>query len=230
MKDLYLDKNAKHVLISLSGGADSSIIYYNIANFYKNYDTKVHVFTYYGPLKPFIDFNAKRIIDRVTELTGFVPFKHHSFRDPTLTKGERYTEGQEYYKRRIFHEYPIEIHYSGITLNAPDQHFLDYHKTVKDPEQLKMLEHWFDNRPQDRSAPSMPVRRAGKLIVNFPFSNKDKHGVYQAYVDSNILEELYPYTFSCESKFLKKGMVYKNNHCGVCYWCQERLIAFGELK
>lgn len=57
-----------------------------------------------------------------------------------------------------------------------------------------------------------------------PFANIDKKGIQFLYKKFLRLEDLYPLTRSCESLTLMSG------HCGECWWCEERLWAFGSYE
>lgn len=57
-----------------------------------------------------------------------------------------------------------------------------------------------------------------------PFANKDKKELAELYKQYNLLETLFPLTRSC--------IAVTNNfesHCGECWWCKERMWAFGKL-
>lgn len=54
-----------------------------------------------------------------------------------------------------------------------------------------------------------------------PFHRIDKKVIAGMYEELNLLETLFPLTRSCENNNLLEG------HCGECWWCEERLWAFG---
>ena len=57
-----------------------------------------------------------------------------------------------------------------------------------------------------------------------PIINNDKRDVAKLYRSLNIERELFPYTRSCEDDKHIDG------HCGVCWWCKERIWGFGYLE
>ena len=63
--------------------------------------------------------------------------------------------------------------------------------------------------------------RDGRIYM--PFANIDKKGIAKLYKDLEV-EDLYSVTRSCESLTLIGG------HCGQCWWCKERIWAFGKLE
>jgi 7-cyano-7-deazaguanine synthase in queuosine biosynthesis len=76
-----------------------------------------------------------------------------------------------------------------------------------------------------RRAPNTikPMFSCQNKIYN-PFSNIDKKDIKNLYHDLGLLETLFPLTRSCES------LVDFEKHCGECWWCEERLWAFGKLS
>ena len=73
----YFDDNWKTIGVKLSGGADSAIVYYAICDYYKDRDdVKIYPMTLDTKFKSWYSEGAKRIIDKVTELTGKAPAEH----------------------------------------------------------------------------------------------------------------------------------------------------------
>lgn len=60
--------------------------------------------------------------------------------------------------------------------------------------------------------------------IYIPFINKDKRELAELYNQYNLIETLFPMTRSCVA-------VTDNfdKHCGECWWCKERIWAFGKL-
>jgi hypothetical protein len=56
-----------------------------------------------------------------------------------------------------------------------------------------------------------------------PLMNKNKKDIAAIYKELGIESELYPKTRSCESEISVAG------NCGECWWCRERIWAFGYL-
>jgi hypothetical protein len=52
------------------------------------------------------------------------------------------------------------------------------------------------------------------------------HDIYEKY---NLMDTLYPVTRSCEWVSYTNWPDPGNNHCGKCWWCQERVWGFGKL-
>jgi hypothetical protein len=73
----------------------------------------------------------------------------------------------------------------------------------------------------------------GKIIVKIkidnheyhfirPLSDLDKRDIFKIYKEENLLNDLYPLTFSCSTPDAKQ-------HCNTCWFCQERLWGFGKM-
>jgi 7-cyano-7-deazaguanine synthase in queuosine biosynthesis len=66
-------------------------------------------------------------------------------------------------------------------------------------------------------------RNLWKGDMYFPFANMNKKDIAKIYIKNDLLDTLFPLTTSCESLDDITG------HCGLCWWCKERLWAFGRL-
>ena len=58
-----------------------------------------------------------------------------------------------------------------------------------------------------------------------PVINVNKKWEAEAYKDKNLLDSLFPLTYSCEGSI--EDTKYHTQHCKRCWWCQERFWAFG---
>ena len=56
-----------------------------------------------------------------------------------------------------------------------------------------------------------------------PLFNHNKKDIVRLYKTLNVEEQLYPVSRSCEDD------THPNFHCGKCWWCNERMWAFGYL-
>jgi 7-cyano-7-deazaguanine synthase in queuosine biosynthesis len=67
------------------------------------------------------------------------------------------------------------------------------------------------------------TRNTGLGPFYYPFTNHNKKKIAEIYTQENILD-LFSLTRSCESE-----ENIGTQHCGKCWWCQERMWAFGKL-
>ena len=62
-----------------------------------------------------------------------------------------------------------------------------------------------------------------------PWSNIDKKKLAEIYKKYTLIDTLFNHTRSCEWTSHNQGHLIQNpglNHCGVCWWCQEREWGF----
>lgn len=217
----------QNVLVKLSGGADSSIVYYAMCDLFKHRDdVKIVVVTLDTDYKNQYIASAKRIIQIVGDLTGKYPIDHMTSTVPHSS--ENYTRGQDKLVKRARKKYQITRMYSGLTRNPPVdamKSFFDLNH-AKFNINLKLAYENIDGRDKTRdNAFKMPSSFDVSGIV---FRHGDKTLVADAYNYYNMMDVLYPYTFSCESPPFK----FENDmpiHCGHCFFCLERWYAFGRI-
>ena len=93
IKSLHI---GEYIGMKLSGGADSSILYYALCKHIKdnNLDTKIIVVTLDTDFKNLYIAGAKRVIGIVKDLTGIEPHEHFTLTVPHSDRN--YTTGQEH--------------------------------------------------------------------------------------------------------------------------------------
>ena len=136
-----LPKNRKQIIIKMSGGADSAILAYCLALYKKHErpDLKLYVVTVNSvPPKNYHVKIAKRVMDKITELTGVQFEKHYTkdlqepgFDDITLSteewrKASPYTRTSAEMVDELKKDIQIDnkeinrpLHFSGVTKNPP---------------------------------------------------------------------------------------------------------------
>lgn len=219
--------NDQYVLVKLSGGADSSIVYYAVCDKFKDRDdVKIVVVTLDTDYKNQYIASAKRIIQIVGGITGKYPINHMT--SIVTHSDENYTRGQDKLVKRARKKYKITRMYSGLTRNPPAdamKRFVDQNY-AKFNIDLDLAHQSIDGRDKTRDrAFKMPD---GLDVTGIVFRHGDKSLVADAYNYYNMMDILYPYTFSCESPPFK----FENDmpiHCGHCFFCLERWYAFGRI-
>lgn len=217
--------DSEYVCVKLSGGADSSIIYYAVCEKLKHTDTKIIVVTLDTDFKDQYIKGAKRVIQIVKELTGVEPYEHITMTVPH--SNENYTNGQADLLKQVHKKYGKIIPvYSGLTINPPHEEMLEffmekYESLGLDKEEVLSAIHTRD------------VSRDNKLDLDPSpgrlFGNVDKKGTAAAYKHYNMMDKLYPYTFSCESPPYVIGDNGLPIHCKECFFCLERWWGFGRI-
>lgn len=249
MNDLfYFDDNWKNIGVKLSGGADSSILYYAVCNYFKDRnDVNIYPMTLDTEFKPWYSEGAKKIIDKVTQLTGKSPAKHiikysnkHKDRDTV----NFYIEEQVEMSRNTIKQYRLDVVYSGLTSNPSKEDISEaVIKKYGDDKITNIALGYIKGADPKREMGSEVyenVSVSNGKISNSKFSNirpfihADKKLVYDVYKYFGMLEELYPLTYSCETRYQEHRFNIKEQHdwkhCGYCFFCAERLYAFGKLE
>lgn len=228
----YSNQNFKNIAVKFSGGADSTILYYACCLAYPN--AKIYPITLQTDKKPFYGPVTRRIITKVTELTGKEPEEHVL----VFGKHDDYTERLDAAVEKIIRKNNIDIVYSGLTINPPLDHIsymvMKYHKEFNiDP--VVAMEH-IKNRDVSRDtftgtdSTVDTIRGEANILQNTPFLAVDKKDVYYAYKNLEVLETLWPLTNSCAAHTNENFTDLNNfNHCNHCFPCLERLYAFGHF-
>jgi len=217
----------EYIGMKLSGGADSSILYYALCKHIKdnNLDTKIIVVTLDTDFKNLYIAGAKRVIGIVKDLTGIEPTEHFTITVPHSDKN--YTNGQEQLVAEVKEKYGDIGFFSGLTKNPPPLEMKNYFKENASTHGLDFsrIQKHLDIRDTDRDNISHPNTNPYRV-----FGATDKKGTASAYEELDMMEKLYPYTFSCENAPYEllddKG---NHLHCGECFFCLERYWGFGRI-
>lgn len=232
-------RNITAVCVHASGGADSSMLLYKVTREAKLRDIKVYALTIRRP-KPWNPVHAGNVVAKINELLD-ASIEHVCYY-PDMD-----TEDQKRYVDNIFQaEQSIlnhsndmyQLNFGGLTTTPPmeDQKKPPFtHMTeVEDirgvgvkkntdrfltiPEAIKFTEAW-SGHPMQIKIDNLD----GYTWSKRPFFNMNKKDIAKMYEDEGLMDTLWPVTRSCESETMSEG------HCGECWWCQERLWAFGKL-
>lgn len=235
--DLHINNNWKRIGIRLSGGADSSIIYYAIRKHFKDTDTQVIPLTMNSTQNWWYSTVAKAVMDRVDELLGTTTTDHYIFNDDQPHGSERYIDAVNILSESAIIDLNLDAIYIGLTQNP--QGMSEY---FDNPEIIKRHAlDWEDvrdninSRDQTRDLGEIAdlevlglVRGNKSVLQVIPFANLDKLAVSQVYRDLNMIDALYPVTFSCENSDINlRGQPLR--HCKHCFFCLERLYAFDRI-
>lgn len=232
---IQLNRDHRNVAVRLSGGPDSAIIYYAICDFYKN-DPTANIFpmTSSTQLRPHSSNKAKNVIDIVAKLTGRKPTHHfttfnanHNINNSADINSIEYVKSQEDLETFVFTTNNIDARYAGLSINCPPDEMaaMVENNSTFDKAACRISLTARDTSRDVQVADT--VCRLDTLTLYLPFAKYDKRTVYQMYKYYDVVDQLYPYTWSCESDM----QIYSDNpeHCGTCYFCLERIYAFGKL-
>ena len=243
MTNLYINDNWNRIGVRLSGGADSSILYYAICNHFKDRpDVDIYPLTMDTQYKWWYSRGAKVVIDRVTELTGKQPKEHVVHYYPHFTEYEfrhnnqRYEDGINEMQRLAILKYNLDAVYIGLTKNPPIDEMKAYFIKNEHGLDVEVLMDYIDTRATSRDTQEDPEVRTVHIDIGddvitsqqiIPFANADKSAVKQLYDHHNMIEDLYSVTYSCEKVPATKTEPLV--HCGHCFFCLERWWGFGRI-
>ena len=244
------DEPVLGVAVKLSGGADSSIIYYALCHEMKErgLDIPLYVVTLDVETKDWYSHYAKKVIDYTAEKTGIKPVEHLKHYLPQPWTIEDYEYHQDINLAKLVNSKKVNIYYGGLTenpiaeemakfWNVTGMNFESYEQAL---EQAKDRDADRDSNKNKYSIGYGSQRSAGirqPFLGVLPFVQKDKRvGTAALYNKMEIIDELLPLTYSCENKKThekEKGNIVDGyqeySHCGKCWFCLERAYAFGRL-
>lgn len=209
LADVTIDIYDGPIGISVSGGADSSLLLYILMIYATG---PIHVFTCASKEKnrvaPVI---ASNVIGHCIDATNFnQSVYHHVY----------FVDSQTLTSWRT----------GMIDINKSLQLSHIYTAVTSNPSK-EVTNRWSngDNGLNHERDPmvSRPTTYHNLPMANnlhTPFFNVDKLKIKEIYDELKITDTLFPVTRSCESFELITG------HCGECWWCQERQWAFGRLE
>lgn len=187
-----------------SGGTDSSLLMYILM---KEHSEPLHIFTCSSNFKGRANaVVVPTVIEKCIQLTKNINIIHHNFYVDIQDKDNLFG-----YPAQFLNEGKINILYTGVTANPPNKvadkfHDVNTENDERDPTILRST--WSKDKK-----------------IHVPFTNIDKKEVAKIYRELGLLKSLFPRTRSCE----KIETLEYYDHCGSCWWCDERLWGFGKL-
>jgi 7-cyano-7-deazaguanine synthase in queuosine biosynthesis len=187
--------------ISLSGGADSALLCYILM---QNTSDDLHFFTIASKQKGFRSaFHSSNVIQKCIELTGKTNVQHHV----------KWVDVQTRTNLIDFLEFPVrsgtvDIMYTATT-SFPDKTTLVSFSSLLPSDILSR---------RDIDVTKSEYSKNGFFYS--PFINYNKKKIAEIYQHLGIQDTVFPLSRSCES------VTNFANHCGSCWWCEERLWAF----
>lgn len=222
-------KNATKIAVSLSGGADSAILFYHACDVlsdrtfipWSGYDTRrpdsifyaIEVYSFIKKSYPNVNILPLHKFEYTTVPGQFQNTKEWSWqKDPKSVA--HHNEEIKLWKK---HNYTITL--NGMTSNPPDEAIKEYkmdvdtgHGVIEPRRSVRDRPHW--------------LHHTHFRGVYSPFVQEDKSYVKMMYEKYGVLNTLFPLTASCI------GFPYETDNgqkpCRNCVWCKERLWAFGE--
>ena len=219
-----LGKNIDTIGIWMSGGADSSLLCYLLAEKIKKENLNVKIQPLTVQKRPGI-YESIPVRNKIAELLDAEDiFKNHviyAAPDSGWVNSEYLgmfaKKNRENIKQNVF-----QVLLSGITTNPPVEIQKNFQWGV-----LEDVEKTRGNsviKEKVRYFTQVEDKIEYEFLELKPFFEINKKEIAKLYKEKNLLESLFPLTRSCEDKTFLDG------HCGKCWWCEERLWAFGRLE
>ena len=236
--DIPLDPNWQQIAVSLSGGADSTLLAYLLCNIIKeqNLNIKVHCISHVRMWKtrPWQQHDSLGIFQQLSIRFPDIEFQRHTnFIAPDLEYGNigpnltdeygKQVSGdniqQRAYAEFVCFTYNIDAYYNGVTRNPRLSNFNG------------MVERNLD--PTDDNQHLYIMKHMDRYAVH-PFRFVEKDWVVKQYRRLDLWK-LFEMTRSCEGEF--NGINYLTYMtgqyvpvCGKCFWCKEREWAIEQSK
>jgi hypothetical protein len=218
INELSIDIYDGPVGISLSGGADSSLLFYILM---KHAPGPVYVFSCgNGNTNNHEPASAIRVINYCIKQFNRtdVYFHAHWVKEKTIAN---------MFAKDVIKSCNLSMLYNGFTRPPPRGAIVDYDQegpiAVGGVDHEQTLPMYWTRDNNDLIRKIFGVNAGGEKPMHTPFINFNKQALAQAYFKLGI-QELYSITRSCESLTLTSG------HCGKCWWCKERIWGFGYLE
>lgn len=201
------------ICINVSGGADSAILLLMLIDYCHNHipNAEIHVITCANEVKGW--YNAKwsaTVLDRILQITGTEMIKSHY---TYYADNQRRTDLDKTEKMlRDLHGITLTVH--GTTQNPPSS-------------ETHLLEGRHEPRDEGHGRPAF-TKLTEEITRWMPVMGVDKRMIAYLYTHFNMLDDLLPFTRSCE-QHRKDNTDTPNwmvSHCGKCWWCKERDWAF----
>lgn len=216
--------------IGISGGADSAVLLYILM---KNCQQPIHIYNMMAEFRrPVLERHFDAVVKICAELTDNKNYTvHKQYVEPD--------ESAEFYIAMLTNaldKKEIDIVYLGLTKFPPKEVWSvwpgqqpDWHNEFRLGEKEHPL--FGFSIPVDRATDfsTVPLTTDGRKVDSLslderayiPLFNHDKKSIARLYRALDLEHSLLPVTRSCENDN------HPGSHCGTCWWCRERIWAFG---
>ena len=217
--DVEIDIHDGSIGIGLSGGADSSLLFYILM---KHAPGPINVFCCgNGQTSNHEPISALKIINKCITLTDRrdVFFHAHWVPIKNIDTG---------INPILINQSKISILYNGLTRPPPKDAIVDFSNNGEctgSVDHGQVLKNYWNANDKDNLDSFFNVQNDIKVDFSLytPFININKKQIAELYRELKI-EHLYASTRSCES------LIHDAGHCGTCWWCKERIWGFGYLE
>lgn len=210
--------------IWMSGGADSSLLCYLLAKEIKikNLSIKIQPLTVQKRPNIFESVPVKNKIIQLLEAETIFN-EHVIYHAPTAGWDTNdYLAMFAKMNRENIRQNMFQALFSGITTNPPRQVQKNFQWGILEDVESKRGSHLIKDTVRYFTETEKNIEY--EFLEYKPFFNITKKNIANLYKEHDLLDSLFPLTRSCEDRNYLQG------HCGKCWWCEERLWAFGRLE
>ena len=238
--NVLINLERPHAVIKMSGGYDSSVMLYTVANSIRKLglQDKVQIWPMcvkkIGNHKDHPDFDKRNAVPVVQ---GVVDFTRAAFPDVTIND----LRVEECPKWHIDDKYYRDAQ-DAITiklvseLNLHPIKFTNFNGVTKNPDHSIGLDQWtVEHRHHNATyAPAYPDSATVYIMdddnpgIQEPWRNADKRIVFAIADQLGIVENMMEMTWSCEGFVLNTNNF--EHECMDCWWCLERKWGYEEYK
>jgi hypothetical protein len=216
--------------VGVSCGADSAVVLYILMS---NIKSHIHIYNMMAEYRrPILEKHFDDVVATCSRLTGNTNFTvHKSYVEPD--------ESAEFYIDMLtsaLDRKEVDIVYLGLTKFPPLEELSkwpnqqpDWHNKFRAAEDEHPLFGFSIPVELATSFSEVPLTTDGRVVdkltiderAYIPFFNHDKRDIARIYRTLGVEQSLLPVTRSCEND------KHPGSHCGECWWCRERIWAFG---
>ena len=203
----------KNLVINFSGGTDSTLMTWMLCEKFKELgkNTEVHFSTLVDVLRPTNEWNARELILWFKERYNLNWGEHHI---GYFEKGSI----DDIWDKSFYHG-----HHTKKVRDTNGINLLIHGRTANPPLHIRREFNLEEGRETVRDIPR-EIIHGNRRQSYAPFAEVAKDYVAQVYKDYNLMD-LFNMTASCIAN--AKDTEYFTKPCKTCWWCKEKLWAFG---
>lgn len=229
-----------HVLVSVSGGADSALGYYLTCKHFENTDMKIVPMTFWESKRPTNKWYAKDIVEIIKEMFPNTNHGTHEILEyniysltpklekkiergdwdtrvsPSSPQGMRKNFAISHLVEQLVQKYGKAMQVNSLTANPP----------IEVQEKLDIIHLVETRRNKDNEMLSTQRWKPSPKVSTYkPFIHIDKKFIARQYEKYGLLQTIFPTTSSCVGHH--EETEYWTKPCGECFWCYEKMWSFG---